>query len=216
MTTFDRAVLAVVEAHGTQRVWHYTRCSALASIVRQSAIYSRAELIRLGIPFDPTHYYGTERHEELLGDYVSCAPLPPWGMMQSETEEIAVLELHPAVIAISGACFCPGWSPRGDFDPDEIVTWTGPDRLEGLYTGPGPMMVNPCECFVPKEIPLSAVRNIVFFGEESRNAAEPALQEAAKATDDDQTIGLLVNPARFPRTWQASGPPWEGDDAPKL
>src|SRR6266498_2365154 len=151
---FDQAVLRVLRAHGTRHVWHYCRSQALPSIVRHATIYCRSELIRRGIAFEATHYYGSARHEEVLGEYVSGAPLPPWGMMQSEVEEIALVRLHPAVMAISGTCFCPGWSPRGEFDPDEIVTWTGPERLEELYAGPGPMMITPCEFFVPQAIPV--------------------------------------------------------------
>lgn len=78
----DPGLLQKVRAHGTQAGWHYCRSNALPSIIREGAIYSRAELIRRGIPFDPTHYYGTQRHEKVLGEYVSGAALPPWGMMQ--------------------------------------------------------------------------------------------------------------------------------------
>ena len=212
----DREIYKVVRAHGTKYVWHYTRSSALPSIVRAGAILSRAELMAQGIPFDATHYYGTDRHEEVLGRYVSGAPLPPWGMMQSETEEIALLRLHPAVLAIEGTCYCPGWSPRGDFDPDEIVSWTGAERLEELYTGSGPMMVIPSEFFVPERISLKAVQGIAFFDERSMEAALPGLEEEAAGSADEQTIQLWVSPSRFPGDWQESGPPWEGDDAPTI
>ncbi len=212
----DPALYSIVRSHGTRYVWHYTPCAALPSIVPSGAIYSRAELLRRGISFDGTHYYGSGRHEEVLGEYVSGAPLPPWGMMQFETEEIVLLQLHPAVLAIEGTCYCPGWSPRGDFDPDEIVTWTGPDRLEALYSGSGPLMIMPCEFFVPTSIPLTAVQGIVFFNRRSMEAAVPALEEAAAGGDGDQTIGVWVNAARFPRRWQEAGPPWEVDDGPTL
>lgn len=217
-TRIDEGCWSVVRAHGTRSVWHYTLCGDLPSIIERGAVYCRAELNRRGIAYSSTHYYGaTSRHEEILGEYVSCAPLPPWGMMKSETEEIALLQLHPAVLAISGTCYCPGWSPWGQFDPDEIVTWTGPERLEELYAGPGPMMLNPCEFFVPAQVPLKAIQGIAFFDDASLNAVRPRLEEAAAKNPTDHTINLWVDPARFPRDWQQIGPPWlEEDDAPTI
>lgn len=214
----DQAVLAVLRAHGTAQIWHYTRCSSLPGIIEHGAIYARAELGRRGIVYQSTHYYGTGRHEELLSEYVSCAPLPPWGMMQSEEEQIAVLRLDSEVMAIQGTCFCPGWSPRGDFDPDEIVGWTGPERLEELYTGPGPMFVLPSEIFVPAAIPVTMIQAILFFDKPSLRAARGPLLEAAKrrSTPANHTISFGVDRGRFPRSWRESGPPWEEPDVPTI
>src|SRR4051812_48902331 len=111
----DREVLQVLRAHGTAEIWHYTRCDGLSSIVEHGAIFSRAELERRGIAYTSTHYYGaTPRHEEVLGRYVSCAALPPWGMMKDECDAIAVMRLNADVLATPDTCFCPGWSPRGE------------------------------------------------------------------------------------------------------
>lgn len=211
--TFEQEVLEVVRAHGTKAVWHYTRSRALPSIYEHGFVYSRAELERLGISYESTHYYGAGRHEEVLGRYVSGGPMPPWGMMQHETEEVALLRLHPAVMAISGTCFCPGWSPRGNFDPDKIVTWTGAEHLEELYAGNGPMMINPCEFFVPEKIPVAAIQGVVFFSKASKATVRDAVVAAAAGRD----VNLWVNPSRFPRDWQQVGAPWEEeDDAPRL
>src|ERR1017187_5858302 len=96
----DEDVLRVLRAHGTAHVWHYTRCSSLPGIIEHDAIFARAELERRGISYDSTHYYGSERHQELLSEYVSCAPMPPWGMMKSEDQSIAVLRLDAEALAL--------------------------------------------------------------------------------------------------------------------
>ena len=216
----DPEVVEVLRRHGTSEVWHYTTSGALVSVVEQGGLYARAELKRRGISFASTHYYGTERHEAVLGEYVSCAGLPPWGMMQGESEEVAVIELDPRVLAIPNSCFCPGWSPRGQFDPDEIVTWTGAEGLEEVYIGQGPQWVKDCEMFVPNHIPLSSVRNIVFFDEECRDRALPGLSEAVREQraqgNDPGKLTVGINPYKFPGHWRESGPPWEEGDVPTI
>jgi hypothetical protein len=219
MVDRDQDVLDVVQKHGTVAIWHYTLCESLPSIIENDGIYARAELRRRCIAFRSEHYYGAGRREAVLGEYVACAPLPPWGMMQSENEEIAVLRLDASVMAMPGTCFCPGWSPRGDFDPDEIVTWTGPERLEELYSGTGPAWVLPAEIFVPNAVPLELLDRIVFFDDRTRDCARKLMVAAARrrATKIGRTIGLSVDPSRFPRQWKESGPPWEEEaDAPKF
>lgn len=206
---------AVLVTHGTRSLWHYTRTEHLPGIISEGAIYSRAELHRRGLPFNSAHYYGDEEKERLLAEYVSCATMPPWGMMGNETAEVAILEVNPTVVATPDTCFCPGWSPRATFSAADITGGTGPEHAESLYTGPGYQTVSGAEIFVPTAIALESVREIIFYDDESANRVLPQLRAAANlapGNTSDHTIVVKVEPRRFPRDWQATGPPWMNDE----
>ena len=205
-------VHAVLASHGTRALWHYTLVEHLAGILSEGAVYSRAELQRRGLFFNSAHYYGDAEKERVLPEYVSCATMPPWGMMGKETAEIAILDVAPSVVATPGTCFCPGWSPQAVFSADEITTWTGPEHAEALYSGPGYQTVPGAEIFVPTAIALASVREIVFYDSEGANRALPELRAAlagsSAGASSDHTITLRVQPTRFPKNWEAMGPPW--------
>lgn len=217
-------VLAVLRSHGTRALWHYTLAERVPGIVRAGAIYSRRELGRLGIACDSDHYYGDPEKQRILSGYVSCATMPPWGMMGDETEELAILEIDPAVVTTPATCFCPGWSPEARFPADEIVTWTDPEHAESLYSGPGYQTVRGAEIFVLDKIELGHVRGIVYYDRPGVERALPVLRAALREGADHQagdghTIGVRHEPTRFPRNWQSEGPPWmrddnDGDDEP--
>lgn len=178
---------------------------------------SRAELVACGLAEGLDHYYGNARKEELLADYVSCATMPPWGMMGTESEELAILELDTDIVTAPGTCFCPGWSPLAVFDADEIVTWTDPEHAEALYIGPGYATVTGAEIFIPQRIPVDAVQSIVYYDRASVDANLPLLRAAAAEAGLrlPRTIEVGFRPARFPRDWSSLGPPWtrgEEDD----
>jgi hypothetical protein len=213
-------VLAVLQNHGTRELWHYTLCSNLPHIVEHQAIFSRVELEARGIRFESDHYYGSDEKQRILGAYVSCATMPPWGMMASEEDELAILELTPNVVTDEGTCFCPGWSPWAVFDAGEIVTWRGPAHAEAIYVGEGFQTIAGAEIFVPRSISFDHVRRIVFFDSESRQRARDAMARILQhhGIRLGRRITLAVEPRRFPRDWQQAGPPWarEGreDDVP--
>ena len=192
-----RTVEAVLASHGTRALWHYTLVEHLEGILGEGAIYSRAELLRRGVAFNSAHYYGDAEKERVLPEYVSCATMPPWGMMGKETAEIAILDVDPAVVSTPGTCFCPGWSPQAVFAADEITTWTGPEHAEAIFTGAGYQTVSGAEIFVPASIALASVREIVFYDLDGANRALPALRaalagSAAAAAPSDHTITLRV------------------------
>lgn len=213
-------VLAVLHNHGTRELWHYTLCSNLPGIIEHQAIFSGQELEARGIAFDSDHYYGSDEKQRVLGAYVSCATMPPWGMMASEEEELAILELDPTVVTIDGTSFCPGWSPWAVFDANDIVTWTRPEHAEAIYVGEGFQTVSGAEIFVPGCVPFEHVRRIVFFDRESRERARDAMARVVRdrGVQLGRRITLAIEPRRFPRDWQQTGPPWarEGreDDIP--
>ncbi len=209
-------VLEVFRRHGTHTLWHYTASANLPGIIEHEAIFSRAELERRGLAYSSEHYYGDAEKERILSRYVSCATMPPWGMMQSEQEELAILGLEVNVVTTPETCFCPGWSPWAVFRADGIVTWTEPQHAEKLYVGPSFQTVNGAEIFVPTQIPLTHVNEIVFFDDDSRDRAREAMIEVVRqrAIRLGRRINLRVQPTRFPRTWQAEGPPWmRGEEA---
>jgi hypothetical protein len=176
-------------------------------------IYSRSELQRLGLRFDSTHYYGDAEKEATLSRYVSCATMPPWGMMQDEREELAILGLNPSVVATPGTCFCPGWSPLATFEAADIITWADPEHAEALYTGPGYTTVRGAEIFVPAAVPVSAVEEIVYYDREGAERSRAQMIEAIQSsgTRIGHTIQIKVELWRFPRHWQEAGPPWAQD-----
>lgn len=203
----------VLAAHGTRVLWHYTAAANLSSIFAAGNLFCRAELQRRGNTFISTHYYGVGSREAVYGEYVSFAHLPPWGMMQFETQEVAILGFLPRICERPGTCFCPGWSPTANFNPEEVVTWTSAEALETLYSGPGYATVRGAETFVPKAVPLQdLLLSVVFFDKEARDRHRPALVRALQDATWRPTapIRLTVEPSRFPTQWQDSGPPWEG------
>jgi hypothetical protein len=207
------SVRDVFRAHRTTQLWHYTRLDDLASIIEAGAIYCRAELERRGIAFASVHYYGTEEKRRTLSEYVSCAHMPAWGMMQDEQHELVVLSLDVAVAEEEGTCFCPGYAARSEYDANEIVTWTSDQQLERLYTGPqATTTVRGAEIFVPERISADHIRRICFFTAASRDAQLPVLVEAARRSAHTfrHKVDLAVEPGRFPRQW-AFGAPWEED-----
>jgi ssDNA thymidine ADP-ribosyltransferase, DarT len=210
-------VKAVLVSHGTRALWHYTLVEHLTGILSEGAVYSRAELQRRGLPFNSAHYYGDAEKERVLPEYVSCATMPPWGMMGKETNEISILDVNPSVVATPGTCFCPGWSPLATFDAEEITTWTGPEHAEALYSGPGYQTVRGAEIFVPTAIALQYVRAIVFYDMDGAERALPELRAALAASQAgpsrDHTITVKADATRFPKNWEATGPPWmRGED----
>lgn len=213
-------VLAVFIRHGTHTLWHYTMVDDLPNIVRHGAIFSRQELQSRGIPFRSTHYYGDDEKERVLSGFVSCAAMPPWGMMGGETEEVAILGLDPAVVTTPGTCFCPGWSPKSVFRAAEIVTWTEPEHAEALYTGSGYATVAGAEVFVPAAVQLDLVHRIVFFERASVDRMLPQLRDVVREANVaiHHTIKVSADKWRFPRDWESQGPPWmrdtDGDDEP--
>jgi ssDNA thymidine ADP-ribosyltransferase, DarT len=210
-------VHAVVVTHGTRSLWHYTLAANLPGVLREGAVYSRAELQRRGIAVNSEHYYGDPEKERLLSEYVSCATMPPWGMMGDEIAELAILEIDPGVVTTPGTCFCPGWSPLASFAAAEIITWTDAEHVEALYSGEGYQTVRGAEIFVPTEIRIARVREIVFYDRAGADRALPGLRGALADAQEtggtsDQTITLRVQPTRFPRSWEAEGPPWMRDE----
>jgi hypothetical protein len=219
LTVATNPVHAVLVAHGTRTLCHYTLVENLPGILREGAIFSRAELKRRGIACNSSHYFGSPEKEEILSGYVSCATMPPWGMMGHETEELAIIDLDPVVVATPGTCFCPGWSPKAHFSAQDIITWVEPEHAEALYSGSGYQTVAGAEIFIPTAIHMRHIRAIAFYDREGSERALPELRKAlaeTEATDtSDQTITVAVEPTRFPRDWAAEGPPWtrgEGED----
>jgi hypothetical protein len=205
------SVRSIFQAHRTTQLWHYTRLANLESIIEFGAICCRAELERRGIAFESEHYYGTDEKRQILGEYVSCAHMPAWGMMQDEQEELVVMSLDLAAAEADGTCFCPGYAALGEYDANEIITWTTDQHLERLYTGlQATTTVRGAEIFVPDRISADHIQRICFFASASRDAQRPILIEAARRSQHvyRHKIDLAVEPGRFPRQW-AFGAPWE-------
>lgn len=203
----------VFRSHRTSQLWHYTRLDNLASIIEAGAIYCCAELERRGIAFESEHYYGTEEKRRILGEYVSCAHMPAWGMMQDEQEELVLISLDVAAAEVEGTCFCPGYAARAEYDANELVTWTSDQDLERLYTGPqATTTVRGAEIFILERISADHITRVCFFTAASRDAQRPILVEAARRSAHAyrHKIDLAVEPGRFPRQWQF-GAPWEED-----
>jgi hypothetical protein len=203
--------LAVFQAHGTRFVFHYTTAANVLGIVREGALYSRAELERRGINFASDHYFGDDDKQAQLSEYVSVANQPPWGMMKDETERLVILRLDITAAAADGCCYCPGWSPQGRFRAEDIGGWTEPTHVEDLYAGAGSQMVVGAEIFVPIGIPLDQLDALVFFDGESRARSVGALRALVAEVGPrfGKTLDVLVQPERFPPQWRHVGPPWE-------
>ena len=209
------AIANVLRAHRTTELWHYTLLVNLPSIIESGAIYCRNELERRGSIFSSAHYYGEQEKREVLGEYVSCAHLPAWGMMQDEREELVVMALDVTVASRYGTCFCPGYAARAEYAAADIVTWTEDDHLERLYTGPtSTTTVRGAEIFIPNAIPADLIKRICFFSTASKDANYEGLVDAARRSTHPyrHRIDLSVERRRFPRQWSEFGAPWDGAD----
>ena len=203
----------IVEAHGTWGVWHYTLAAYLPSIFKEGGILPRSELEARGVAYFDGHYWGSTGKENELADFVCCSFLPSWGMMTTESSDLALIQLDRSVIWSSGTCFCPGNVARNAFPASDIKKWTEPEHLEKLYVSAGYVTVAQAELLVGGGIPLSYFRELVFWDQSSRDDAVGQIEAVLKQPDfkhpAPNKISANVNSARFPKGWAPERVGWQ-------
>lgn len=160
---------ASLRRRGIEKVCHFTPCDRLPDIVRHGLL-SLAERQRRGITEpDLEHFWGTPGKKEALADFVICSFMPPWGMIRSHEEEIAIITLDAGQVCCApGVAFCPGNSAFNEYPADAIRTWTGGEKFDACFQNERTYQAGTSEIFVPGRVPLAAFRDIVFFDAGSR------------------------------------------------
>lgn len=193
----DRDTLRqALKRHRRFEVFHWTLASQLPSIL-EHGLLCRRELEARRVAYEP-HGYGRAGKDKEFADFICLSFLPHWGMMGRASGPVAVIELTSDVLTIEGTFYCPGNTARNDYNFDEVETWTKPEDLEDLFTGPDDfeLVDRQAEVWVPDRIPVGAMKTVCFRNEADQDNALRACEEvAAKLTKD---LAFQVKPGRFP------------------
>ena len=153
-----------------QYVCHMTPCHRLPDIINEGGLLSLNERRNRGIKeLDSPHYWGAVGKAEELADYVVCAFMPPWGMIQSHKEELAIILLDAVQVCCKkDVVFCPTNSARNNYTADRIKSRSGIQHFDACFQNPHTYWANDSEIFVPHQIPLDNFRYLTFCDEDAK------------------------------------------------
>lgn len=202
----DRAVLDSIKRRRTLYVvYHFISLPYLPNFIRRGGLWCAKQLREWDDAFDDDpQKWGTWQKGEAFSPYISCSVNPPMGMMKKHQRPV-LLELNAAILAIPGTAFIGKWSSFGDVDPQASLEQTGVDWLDRMFLHETKDRAepHPGEFLVPEHIPLSHLRNLIFYSNADREEARSAVRGMAWPADVPRVkLSSQVAPWRFGRKMQ--------------
>jgi hypothetical protein len=158
---------ACLKRRGVGPLLHFTAVGNLARIVRPGAtpplapgLWSRSRLHQAGIQPVRLHRWGGKGR--VLQDFICTGFHLPEGMLRSEAEPPAVLEIDREIVLAKGVCFCPANSASRRISTEEILAYEGLEAFENLFQNPEgkKLKYQQSEVLIPQHIPLAKIRTI--------------------------------------------------------
>jgi hypothetical protein len=106
--------------------------------------------------------------KEALGDYVLCSFMPSWGLVQGHDDELTIIILEAVdVCCRPGVLFSPTNTARSLYSDAEILAMSGLDAFDACFQNPDGYQAGDSEVLVPRIVPLTVYRGMVFLDQES-------------------------------------------------
>lgn len=187
----------------------------MPDVFRHGGLLSYSERQARGIAEDEQpHYWGPVGRKDALRDYVLCSFMPSWGLVQGHDDELTIIILEAEVVCCrAGVLFCPTNTARSLFSDPEIIGMSGLDAFDECFPNPDGYQAGDSEILVPRIVPLTDFRGMVFLDDESlaywreevRKAVamanpRPAMPDRRITATGDGFRGLWG--FRFPGNWR--------------
>ncbi|HEX76916.1 MAG TPA: DUF4433 domain-containing protein [Dehalococcoidia bacterium] len=161
-----------IQRRGIESIYHYTALENLPVIFKHGGLFSRAERRKRDIQARE-HSWGRSGREIEFRDYISCSLDPPYGMIEREQGNLALLEINPLLICNDDTLFCPAWSSFDKFDLDYLRQKNTPADFDNLF--PNPTSSEPrflgAEILIKTHVPILEVKTVYFQEDRFRDQA---------------------------------------------
>ena len=200
MVALIGAILESVKRRRLYVVYHFIPLQYLPNVFRRGGLWCAQQLREWGDDFDDDRQkWGWIEKGEALSGYVACSVNAPWGMLTPDKRPV-LLELNSPILGTPNAVFIGKWSSHRDVDADACLEQTGVTYFDNMFLNKYKSFAEPQpgEFFVPRHIPLSYVRSVVFYRNEDRRDFNTAINKMSWPDGFPRgNITAQVSPSKF-------------------